>query len=613
MIKIKKTFIVFLFPFFQMFAQNSYAQEDFKDLPNCESLINIGKTEAERIELQKDYWILLGILDDLNKYRQAFLSEGQLINLFPTAYYHTTFSEMKNIASLKFYYPIEKMRQMIAFYDAYKWNRNQWEQNTGLCESHWLQHFQHSNRVLTNFDFFCSTIGDNLGTAILAHVYYDLPRALRYARNHKFNIQASDNVLQKDFEKTNEIFQESMYRTISDISKIKNCWEDYLIIASQMDFLIKFNNCINRLPGFSNAKALTASDVKKMRMDSWKRAVSAEIFKDYDESNLINQPHGINHNDLITIGKDISPSKEIVGSEETSFTINPKDVTLPTDKQFKWYKWESAPQDIKTASKYIKTYKTISLFDEIKEDLENKCDIQIAVTDFNNDGIAGLSIYESGNWCCGTLGCTYRFYDNGGLLMIDLGTDYEVTLSNNGVISSAKRFFPLKKNIHISVNEDKIKRLFSYKKLNQNPTPIQIGNDALVGGSTPDELGQIIFKALKMNDKKLYASCIHPNPSHNNRAEMEKEFDELREAFEERGLTNWNLAQYSRVTFTRSTGGWAREDNGERNGQQVRREFTIEFTYNNDFIGSIDASTIITYNKKFFIWESISANYLRRY
>ena len=608
----------FLFINLQAFAQssdqkllkNSNLSLDLKALANCESLIKAVKSQTEKDELQRDYWILLGIVTDLSRFRTLFLKEGKFINLFPTAYYHTTYTEMRLILANQYRYPIEKMRQMIAFYDAYISNRNNWDLNKkDLVEEHWKSHFAYAEGLVVNVNFLCKEISEVLASSIIAHVQYDLPRAIRYAFNNRFNkkILPSNVDLTNDFNKTDLIFKATVAKTTSDISQIRHwCDElltDYILNYPEGKFAIKW---LNKL-GLINS--LTDTDVKRMRHKAWKDALffSDPFFEPY-ESIMKPQPI-LDHSPLLEVGKNICLCENELA--KSTFTINPKDVTISSDKTFKWYKWEEAPDYIKTASKFIKTGETEILFDEINEYLNQKCEVQVALIDFNSDGIAGLSIYTSnGSWCCGTSGCTFRLYENGGLLTVGLGLTDEIKPAKNGVTSSSGLFFPFKRNKFAAINnEEEIKKLFTYNKPKTEATPIALGQ--LIGGATPEELGKLIFKAVKTNDKNLFIACIYPHENNQDFANVEKGFGMLREGFPEQGLSNWILMKFSRVTFVKNTG--FTNDGGTNKGEQVRRAFEIEFTYKEDFVGTIGSMTIVTYKGKYFIYNGGGKASLHRF
>ena len=59
--------------FTELFSQTNSSIDDLSTLAKCQKLGETGKTQAEKDELQKDYWTLLGVVSDLATYRQAFL------------------------------------------------------------------------------------------------------------------------------------------------------------------------------------------------------------------------------------------------------------------------------------------------------------------------------------------------------------------------------------------------------------------------------------------------------------------------------------------------------------------------------------------------------------
>lgn len=120
------------------------------------------------------------------------------------------------------------------------------------------------------------------------------------------------------------------------------------------------------------------------------------------------------------------------------------------------------------------------------------------------------------------------------------------------------------------------------------------------GGTTPDELGRILLRALQTNNKQLWMNCVHPEQS---LAFNDERFDEFRKWIEQDGVSDWSKVSFSRVTFTRESMG--SDDKGLVKGDQVRRNFKVEFTYKGrEFIGGFGIMTISTYNggNKFLIW-----------
>ena len=93
---------------------------------------------------------------------------------------------MQRILKGEFTYPIEKMKQMIAFYEAYKYNRANWDaKKLRFVEPHWQMHFEYATNPLTSFPRSCAEVGNVLALGILAHVGFDFPRTIKYAFDTK--------------------------------------------------------------------------------------------------------------------------------------------------------------------------------------------------------------------------------------------------------------------------------------------------------------------------------------------------------------------------------------------------------------------------------------------
>ena len=259
-----------------------------------QKLLNQAKTPTERIQMEESYLQLLGVLEELAGYRQNFLAHGNLIDLFPTAYYHTTLSEMVDIADNDFSYPMEKMDQMIAFYDAYQRNRLHWEANRAhLVEPHWQKHFYEASSGAHNIiNFGCSGIPAALESGIIAHVEYDLPRAIRYAYENRKNKNLTKNDLIEDFNKTDRIFSHTNQNTKADIATIRSCtvwWQN--VGEFFLGWLFK-----------------TDGDVVRMRKEAWIQAHSGLPIKGIDGYEMQSQPF-TNHNELLAKGSKMCAQK----------------------------------------------------------------------------------------------------------------------------------------------------------------------------------------------------------------------------------------------------------------------------------------------------------------
>jgi hypothetical protein len=258
-------------------------------------------SDAEKKVFLSEFSILRDISGHLLKFRNEFLAKGNFINLFPTAYYFTTVDELQEIAKGKYQYPIEKMKQMIAFYDAYAFNRSRWDAGMKeAVEAHWREHFRFAESSSTQLNLFCMKVGQVLATAVTAHVKYDLPRALRYAFQHRFNtaIKTDDTDLWKDFMATNAIFTKSMQQTIADVAKARTgCAESIMSwIASDPDsYSITLANTLNDYYPtvkklFNLQEVFTATDVVYLRESAWRQAFSDEKLLGPDAATLLPQP-----------------------------------------------------------------------------------------------------------------------------------------------------------------------------------------------------------------------------------------------------------------------------------------------------------------------------------
>lgn len=200
--------------------------------------------------------------------------------------------------------------------------------------------------------------------------------------------------------------------------------------------------------------------------------------------------------------------------QKLPFKIDPEYVTLFYDEDFKWYKWDKAPEDLKKAARFIHNYtdvqtsKEVTMFDQIQEHLESECKVQIAAVDLDGDGVCGLAIFSEGSSCCGTLGCMFALYENGGLKTVELGTDNFVLPARNGVEASTGHFFPLIRKTEIPGDKKKITELFTYRKPNKTVPNTQVSKK-----QTPlSPAAKIIFRdiptLLSNEEKNFFAEDI---------------------------------------------------------------------------------------------------------
>jgi hypothetical protein len=317
-------------------ASPTAVNDNFDALRNCENLFKTAKSPEELAELQKDYWTLLGMVQQLSFYRQTFISQGNLIDLFPTAYYHTTLNELSRINKNEYKYPIEKMKQMIAFFDAYEKNRVNWNnRNITEIELHWLNHFTVAERWQTY-----ENIGKDvkatleleehssisfvftLASAVNAHVQYDLPRAIRFAYDNRFDKNLTFRDLNDDFIASNVLFEETTTKTTSDLRQVNSDWTTDLDLGIN-NAMVKLNKAL-KSPELGKAKYLLDSSaealiscntlvlpggVEVVRKKAWEAAETSTNakFTDFYGTNILSRQPVLPHQVYVLNGKEICP------------------------------------------------------------------------------------------------------------------------------------------------------------------------------------------------------------------------------------------------------------------------------------------------------------------
>lgn len=239
----------------------------------------------------KYYQITLGVLFDLAIYRSLAVKSLSAVpmNIFPTAYFHTTFSELRRIQQGKFKYPVDKMKQMLAFYEAYKKNRIEWE-NTGKCyDDYWNEHFEKTQHFTPIALYLLMEIGD---VAVNAHVNYDLPRAIRYAADGAYpnKLTRAEYRSQRfdEFNSTDDIFYSSAMLARKDI------------ISKYIDKLGELLSETDVIKGVSN--------VMKTRKIAWAKGLSEEPLLDLGSKIQRAQPVSY-VNDFYEMGRKMCPGK----------------------------------------------------------------------------------------------------------------------------------------------------------------------------------------------------------------------------------------------------------------------------------------------------------------
>ena len=274
----------------------------------CDKIAAQSQSPSDQTESKQLCQMLLGALAELGAYRAAFLKNFDFVNLFPTVYYAITQQEMSNLAGAEFSYPIEKMQQMLAFFDAYEFNRNAWDSGSSP-EAHWLLYYDAASLANQNLasgsSFFnlyglltpnLSNISNVLTSGINAHVEYDLPRALRYSFANAFQNVTSDE-LYPDFLNTNQTFSEASAAINSDLN---NAAFGPLISRSITAWVVSFIEAVAAY--FYNDTTLVIS----LRQQAWTDAFSGSVLLDSDGTVMAPQPVA-DHGNLQAIGEILCP------------------------------------------------------------------------------------------------------------------------------------------------------------------------------------------------------------------------------------------------------------------------------------------------------------------
>lgn len=246
----------------------------------------------------------------------------------------------------------------------------------------------------------------------------------------------------------------------------------------------------------------------------------------------------------------------------------------------------------------LKTHENDTLF--IDNNNNNPFESTINVTDINEDGEYEIVVWKHNRMGpSGASEFTIYYKPKGGVfrdILSNYGFPIVTDVKNNNfktiIIGGPGFRFP-----ELFWNGNKYVFLRTISMEPKKP----VDASKLVGGSTPEELGKILLKALKTNNRELWINCIHPTEDTYTKL-SQRRFKEFRDWIEQDGVSNWDLVQFSRVTYDKV--GFGAKDNGIVNGEQVRRNFVIEFTYKNkEFLGGLGSMTIETYKKgNYFIF-----------
>lgn len=120
-----------------------------------------------------------GILEELASKRQLFLEQRSMIDLFPALYYHSTETQLRNIACYDAGTAETVLDLIILFYDSFQHNRILFDRGgPGAVEKHWRKYYQQAAKLGKRKKVTASELVDLMLDGIDSHLA-DLPRSLR--------------------------------------------------------------------------------------------------------------------------------------------------------------------------------------------------------------------------------------------------------------------------------------------------------------------------------------------------------------------------------------------------------------------------------------------------
>lgn len=152
----------------------------------CPAIVAQVAGDADRAAARLRCDALIGQQRELGATRDAFLARPRYVDLFPTIYWRVTEIDFQRLAAGDFAHPIETMDEVLAFYDAYRFNRLAWETG-GTPEPHWARAYALAAEADEDFGAIGQgSVSDTpdavravLLAAMSAHIDDDLPRVIR--------------------------------------------------------------------------------------------------------------------------------------------------------------------------------------------------------------------------------------------------------------------------------------------------------------------------------------------------------------------------------------------------------------------------------------------------
>lgn len=235
-------------------AVNGFAQTDY-----LESFLqqNGGKsaflTKPDPLNLEKARRVNQ-ILHELKTMRENFLQTGDLIDIFPTVYYHVTIHEFENTLSGKFQNPTAILDLIINFYEIYNANRQAFlKDGIGAVDPQWREFYR---KAISGNDYHRKSsnlfkplimlwkVKQILQSGFAGHITFDLPcaisRTLQFAEADKDSIykdfRLSDSVMKIADDAANRDIAQTLFKNKRIFAKISlNLGERFIFLGHKIN------------------------------------------------------------------------------------------------------------------------------------------------------------------------------------------------------------------------------------------------------------------------------------------------------------------------------------------------------------------------------------------
>lgn len=194
------------------------------------------------------------ILHELKTMRENFLQTGDLIDIFPTVYYHVTIWEFENALSGKFQNPTAILDLIINFYEIYKANRQSFlKDGIGAVDPQWREFYQ---KAVSGNDYRRKSsnlfkplimlwkVKQILQSGFAGHITFDLPcavnRTLQSAAADKDSIykdfRLSDSVMKIADDAANRDIAQTLFKNTRTFAKISlNLGERFIFLGHKIN------------------------------------------------------------------------------------------------------------------------------------------------------------------------------------------------------------------------------------------------------------------------------------------------------------------------------------------------------------------------------------------